>query len=67
MTNVIQPFHLLLIAPAGWLNCQQQAVIDYLMEENRVLKDKLEGQRLRFTDAQRRPCRESQGAWPPVT
>ncbi len=32
----------------------QQALIDYLIEENRVLKAQLEGQRLRFTDAQRR-------------
>ena len=31
----------------------QQAVIDYLIEENRVLKEQLEGQRLRFTDEQR--------------
>ena len=53
MTNAIQPFHLLVIALAGWLNRQQQAVIDYLIEENRVLKDQLEGQRLRFTDEQR--------------
>ncbi len=53
MTNVIQPFHLLVIALAGWLNRHQQAVIDYLIEENRVLKEKLEGQQLRFTDEQR--------------
>ncbi len=53
MTTVIQPFHLLVIALAGWLNRHQQAVIDYLIEENRVLKDQLEGQRLRFTDEQR--------------
>ena len=53
MTNAIQPFHLLVIALAVWLNRQQQAVIDYLIEENRVLKDQLEGQRLRFTDEQR--------------
>ena len=32
----------------------QQAVINYLIEENRALKDQLEGQRLRFTDDQRR-------------
>ena len=51
MTNVIQPFHLLVIALAGWLNRHQQAVIDYLIEENRVLKEQLEGKRLRFT-----PC-----------
>ena len=53
MINAIQSFHLLVIALAGWLNRQQQAVIDYLIEENRVLKDQLEGQRLRFTDEQR--------------
>ena len=49
MTNAIQPFHLLVIALAGWLNRHQQSVIDYLIEENRVLKEQLEGQRLRFT------------------
>ena len=53
MSNVIQPFHLLVIALAGWLNRYQQDVIDYLIEENRVLKEQLEGQRLRFTDEQR--------------
>jgi hypothetical protein len=53
MSHVIQPFHLLVIALAGWLNRQQQAVIDYLHEENSVLKEQLEGQRLRFTDEQR--------------
>ncbi len=54
MANVIQPLHLLVIALAGWLNNHQQAVIDYLIEENRILKDQLEGQRFCFTDAQRR-------------
>ena len=50
MTNVITPFQFLAIALAGWLNRQQQMVIDYLIEENRALKDQLDGQRLRFTD-----------------
>ena len=58
MTNIIQPFHLLIVALAGWLNRHQQAVIDYLIEENRVLKEQLEGQRLRFTDDQRRRLAE---------
>ncbi|MEA2079387.1 MAG: integrase core domain-containing protein [Pseudomonadota bacterium] len=53
MTNTIQPFHLLVIALVGWLNRHQQAIIDYLIEENRVLKEQIEGQRLRFTDDQR--------------
>ncbi len=38
---------------AGWLNREQQRVLDYLQEENRVLKEQLGG-RLRFTDEQRR-------------
>ena len=53
MAHVIQPFHLLVIALAGWVNRQQQVVIDYPMEEHRVLKEQLEGQPLRFTDEQR--------------
>ena len=53
MTNAIHPFHLLATALAAWLNRHQQAVIDYLIEENRVLKQQFKGQRLRFTDEQR--------------
>jgi len=51
--EIANRFHLLVIAVAGWLNRQQQVVIDYLIEENRVLKEQVEGQRLRFTDEQR--------------
>ena len=43
MTHVIQPFNLLVIALAGWLERRQQAIIDYLIEENHVLKAPLEG------------------------
>ena len=53
MTNTIQPFHLLVVALAGWLNRHQQAIIDYLIEENRVLKEQVEGNRRPFTDEQR--------------
>lgn len=53
MTIAIQPFHLIIIALAGRLNRQQPVVIDYLIEENRVLKEQPEGQQLRFTDQQR--------------
>ena len=42
MTNVIHPFQLLTIALAGWLNCRQERVIDYLIEDNRVLKVQFE-------------------------
>ncbi len=44
----------LVVAVAGWINQQQRDVIDYLQEENRVLREQLGPGRLRFTDAQRR-------------
>lgn len=53
MTNVIQSIYLVVIALCGWFSSHQQKVIDYLIEENRILKDQFEGQRLRFTDARR--------------
>src|SRR6516225_3116824 len=52
MTLAIDPFRLLLISLAGWLNQRQQDVIDYLQEENRVLREQLGGKRLRFSDDQ---------------
>lgn len=45
---------IVLVALAGWVNRHQLEVIEYLREENRVLKEHLDGQRLRLTDAQRR-------------
>lgn len=48
------PLHFMLIAIAGWLNREQQQVVAYLQEENRVLREHLGGKQLRFTDAQRR-------------
>ena len=47
---------LLLATFAGWVGRRQTAVIDYLVEENRILKEQLEsgGRRLHFTDDQRR-------------
>ena len=46
------PLHLLLLTLAGWMNRHQQAAIDYLLEENRVLKEHLGTKRIRFTDQQ---------------
>ena len=45
---------LLLATFAGWVNRHQAQAIDYLIEENRVLKEQLGGKRLRLTDDQRR-------------
>ena len=39
---------------AGWITRQQDAAIEYLREENRVLKQQLGPRRLRLTDDQRR-------------
>jgi hypothetical protein len=50
----LMPLQLLLATFAGWTNRHQAQVIDYLVEENRVLKEQLRGRRLRLTDSQRR-------------
>ena len=44
----------LLLVLAGWVNRQQQDVIDYQQEENRVLRAGLRGKRLRLSDDERR-------------
>ncbi len=54
MATVVYPWQILVAAMAGWITRQQDAVIDYLREENRVLKEQLGRKRLRLTDAQRR-------------
>ena len=45
---------LLLLVIGGWVNRRQLDVIEYLQEENRILKARLGGRRLRFTDAEHR-------------
>ena len=50
-----QPLQLLLVIFAGRVNRHQLDVIEYLQEENRVLKERLGGRRLSLTDAER--CR----------
>ena len=39
---------------AGWVNRHQLDVIEYLQQENRVLKKRLGGHRIRLTDTERR-------------
>ena len=48
------PLQILLFTVSGWVNCRQQDMIAYLVEENRVLKEQSEGRKLRLTDDQRR-------------
>lgn len=54
MRLTLDPFRLLLISLAGCLTQRQQDVIDYLQEENRVLRQQLGRRRLRLNDDQRR-------------
>jgi len=44
----------LIVALAAWLTRQQEAFIEYLKTENRVLKGRLGDRRLVFTDTERR-------------
>ena len=48
------PLQLFVAALVGWLQGDQHKVIEYLREENRVLKAQLQNQRLRLTDGDRR-------------
>jgi putative transposase len=54
MPRVLDPFRFVLVAVGGWMNQHQLLIIDYLREENRVLREQLSGRRVRFNDDQRR-------------
>ena len=50
----VAPLQFLLPVFAGWVNRRQLEIVEFLHEENRVLREQLGGRRLCFTDAQRR-------------
>ena len=54
MKTSLQLLQLLLMMFSGWVSRHQQKVIDYLYEENRVLKELHKGKRIRLNDDQRR-------------
>src|SRR5712692_7000389 len=54
MPRVLDPVRFVLIAVAGWMNQHQLHIIDYLREENRVLREQLGKRRMRLNDDQRR-------------
>src|SRR5262245_22497965 len=54
MTADVSRVRLLLVSLAGWINRYQQHVIEYPVEENRVLREQLKGHRLSLKDDQRR-------------
>ena len=53
MSTRVSPQIFLVSLLAGWLNQEQQKILKYLQEENRVLREQLGG-RLRSSDDQRR-------------
>jgi len=54
MQFISYPFSFLVVSIAGWMNQHQQQVIEFLMEENRVLREQMGTRRMRFSDDQRR-------------
>ncbi len=54
MKFILQPWQLMLIILASWVNRQQQEVMEYLRTENAVLKEKFGKKRILLTDDQRR-------------
>jgi putative transposase len=50
----VVPLHLIIAVLFGWLEREQRDAIEFLREENRVLKAQLQGRRLRLNDDQRR-------------
>jgi len=53
MGSVPPRLSFLLMIAAGWVHRHQLIVIEFLQTENRLLKDRLRGRRIRFTDAER--------------
>ena len=54
MNQPTSPFLLLVAALSGWLGREHQKVIEYLREENRILRDRVGTKSLKFTNAERR-------------
>ena len=54
MNFVLHPWQLLLVILAGWLNREQQAVVEYLRTENQILKEIHGKKRILLNDDQRR-------------
>ena len=52
--HLVMPRRKIRVLLAGWVNRQQEDVIDYLREENRVLLTGLRGKRLKLSDDDRR-------------
>ena len=58
MFNLPVFWQFVVIVVSGWINQRQQSIIEYLKEENRILREQLGDKRIRFTDKQRRRLAE---------
>ena len=54
MNFILHPWQLLLLILAGWINRQQQAIIEFQRTEIEVLKEKIGKKRILLNDDQRR-------------
>jgi hypothetical protein len=54
MSAFLKPLSFLVACLSGWINEHQQRAIEYLTEENLVLREQIGDRRLHFTDDQRR-------------
>jgi len=54
MKSQLQPWHLLLLILAGWINRRQQDALEYLITENQILREKLGKKQILLNDCQRR-------------
>lgn len=53
MGSVLPLLTFLLDVVSGWVHRRQLLVIEFLQAENRMLKSRLHGKRIRFADAER--------------
>ena len=53
MASVPPLLSFLLMVVSGWVHRHQLLIIEFLQAENRLLKERLRGRRIRFTDAER--------------
>ena len=54
MDFILYPWQFYFLILAGWVNRQQQIMIEYLQNENQVLREKFGKKRILLSDDQRR-------------
>jgi hypothetical protein len=61
---MLKPIHrFIVLAIAGWMNRQQQEVIEYLQTENRILREKLGQKRIRLNQCRPKARSSAVSGW----